>query len=268
MMKSTQMDSTVRPMSSLYQLSLNAFCCALDPPARNVYSIEEDISIVNHLPPSVQRDVTRRLKQRWMLEVQPPFNPLRHEYRYIEFENLDKFEFIMLQHFPPNHFVDFWPCMTYDKCHLYFKYYIFIPSNGPTRYLCRQCFVKVSDPLDYDDNDPQYVYGFQTYWKQKGWKFLLEIKHYGVSRNHFVNTIVKSDLSWCDRCVVMPLFKLYNWSDCKDLTQVHTRSYDYQDNDRNYEDEDDDDIGNDVSEANIIEYYNTKALYTPYHYDS
>lgn len=45
--------------------------------------------------------------------------------------------------------------------------------------------------------------------------------HFSVKPKTFVAHFQKIRQYWCDRCVLAPLFKLYNWETCTEETTVH-----------------------------------------------
>lgn len=220
-------------VETLYYLSLTAICKALDPESRNIDCVEREIGdgkILKQLPKSIQRDFCKRLKRRWMCETPPSSNPRHYyDYKYLNFDQLDKFEFVMLQKHPPDCYPKFWPSET-EFAHIYFDYYEFQIVHGLSKFLCRQCFLKQCTPstdhADYDD----YYFEYSKFWQQMEWKFSRCVKHYEITAADFVKGPMKHAHSWCDYCILKPLFKLYDWYECEQNTDIHSKDNSESDN--------------------------------------
>lgn len=186
-------------MMTLFNLALTATCRVIDIP-RNIDYIEE-LELLQILPVPIKREVCRRLKTIWMKHTRLPLRRRNFEYRYLNFNQLDKHEFIMLTHHPRNQFPDFWPGYS-ETAHIYFEYYEFFA--GEDMYvICGNCFNNT------------------THDESLNWRFYSVTKHYGIDPSRFVNDILRSESSWCDLCVLTPLFQLYSWESCTEYTRVH-----------------------------------------------
>lgn len=73
------------------------------------------------------------------------------------------------------------------------------------------------------------------------WQFYSITQHYKIGTRRFINTILQSESSWCDWCVLAPLFQLYSGEKCTDCTDVHIHG---------------NDSDSDDSSINIYEKYN------------
>lgn len=197
---------------TLYRLSLVATAKFLDP-SNNVESIE-DLSVLGTLPISLQRDVRREIKRNWMKDTLPPENPHLYEYRYLNFNSLDKHEFIMLMRHPKHLHPEFWPSYS-ETGHLTTDYYEHHIGNQKPFNLCHDCFQKRCSPSIDDD----FVY--HEYWKSLNWRFFNIVRHCDVTPKWFVCNVLKSKKSWCDWCVLAPLFQLYSFDKCTQFTHFH-----------------------------------------------
>lgn len=230
------------PTSSLYNVCLRSICHSIES-FENVDSID-DIPFFRDpiLPPSLMRDARCLLKHVWMYETPPPVNPNTFEYRDINLNSIDKFDFIQLMHHPNELHPEFWPSYWYFDAHVYCDYYTMSTGSNDSNpmLLCRPCFLKKSIPPGSDDID------FEHYWLTSGWTFHRKVKHYPSSPRQFVTRILKSSLRWCDWCLLTPLFQLYNGSSCEENTDIHLE-----------EDSD--------SSDECVKLYKTERLYSPYH---
>lgn len=206
-------------MSNLYNISLSAACRAFDPP-NNVECLLNDIPIVKLLPKYVVWEFSKRLKQLWMKETMFPFSFNVFDSRHINFNQIDKYEFIMLTNYPDNTTPDFWPISI--RAHVYFNYYEFWLHNSDNVYsICRSCFLEHNcKPCDMTDD-----FSYYDYWTQMGWRFFNVVSHFRSTPSEFVKDVLKKEPSWCDFCVLTPLFNLYDWDRCTEYTTVH----DYED---------------------------------------
>lgn len=203
--------------ASLYDLSLRETCRFLDPTS-NIENLLDEISIITHLPRVLERQLCKRLKQLWMNETVLPFTFDRYDCRYLDFDQVTKYDFIMLTNYPDTMEPDFWPIAT--RAHVYYNYYEFwLGSCCETPYvICRRCFIKHCTPSDLTD-DLDFIYS--DYWKQMGWRFFNVVSHFGSTPSEFVRNVLKVETSWCDFCILFPLFRLYNWTTCSEYTNVH-----------------------------------------------
>lgn len=224
--------------NTLYSLSLTATCLAIDLSQQNVDYVK-DIDVINSLPKSLRLDVCKELKQVWMKKHPLPLD--RFEYRYLNFNQLDKYEFIMLVNHPNETHPEFWPSYT-DNAHVYYDYYEYWIGGTASYVLCRQCFIKTSCPSD-DDDETDY----DAYWKTMNWQFFYVTNHFKTTPGGFIKNILKSEASWCDCCILTPLFELYNWESCRANTKVHA-----YDND------------SDSSDNSSIVSYERQLLFDPY----
>lgn len=204
----------------LYKLCLPAACRALDPPF-NVDSVD-DIAIIGQLPFTIECDIRKVLKFRWMKKIRPPENPYTFEYKNLSnLHPVDKHDFIMLMRLPVIFYSDIWPAHN-DHGHLNFDYYEFHNNHHQEYYvLCRPCFLKTSRPNHTDDD-----FDYTEYWRNKNWTFFNVVTHSVVSPSEFVKNVLKAANSWCDRCILTPLFSLYNWEQCKGESDVHNYNSD------------------------------------------
>lgn len=223
---------------NLYSLALFETCRVLDAVV-NVDSIDE-LPVLCDLPIPLQRDVRKEMKRIWIKNSTPSENPYLYEYRDLNFDSLDKLEFIMLMRHPRNLYPDFWPSYN-GVAHLTTDYYEHhIGFQKPFLY-CRPCFMKLCAPTYDDDID------HQEYWKSMNWRVFHVVRHYEVEPRWYVCNILKSRKSWCDWCILTPLFQLYNFDGCTDNTHFH-----------------DDDSNN--SDESFVRVFNTTELYSPYHH--
>lgn len=237
-------------MDSLYDMSLSAVCRLYDTPLgrRNITDVGTFLSESFHfMPESLKRDLCRAMKRLWMTDTPLPMDPIVFDCKHLDFNALDKFSFIMLTNLPTNDVPHFWPIALTG--HVNFNYYEFwldsSCSSDLPYVLCRDCFMKNNCPSDLtDDSDFDYA----DYWGERGWKFYNVTSHYGCRPEEFVETVVYRESSWCDFCVITPLFRLYDWSSCAEETSVHDNN--------NYD--------SDVSDESIVNCCNKTELYDPY----
>lgn len=251
--------------SSLYDKCLTATCRMLQVqyPAMSAGNVEDVRAAMpeffySHIPVPLQRDLLKKFKQIWMKETPLPMDPRQFDCRHLNFHTLDKRDFIMLTNIPPEDSIvpHFWSatCIT---GHVNFDYYEFWVgsssscSNIPYN-LCRQCFVQLSTT---DDDD----FDYEQYWRERGWKFYNVTSHYGCQPEKFVETVLKRETSWCDFCVLTPLFRLYDWDQCTEYTNVHEEKW------IGGSDDDDDSASSVVSEESVINICTKTKLYDPYH---
>ena len=225
---------------SLYSLSLSATCRALDT-AANVDYIDE-LPVLSALPIPLQCDIRREIKRTWIKHSTPSENPHLYEYRYLNFNTLDKVEFIMLMKHPRNLHPEFWPSYN-DTAHLTMDYYELHIGNEKARVYCRPCFLKRCRPTNVCD---EYDFDYAEYWISKNWRFFKVITHNAITPRWFVCNVMKSKRGWCDWCILTPLFQLYDFDTCTDNTHFH--------------DEDSTD-----SSDSIVKVFNTTELCDPYH---
>lgn len=195
---------------------MTVFCRNIDS-SHNLEDINE-IEILSQLPLPIRRDVCRELKQKWMKSSFTPMNPWRFEYRDLKgFNCLTKYDFIMLFKHPRNMSPDFWPSLT-ETAHVYAEFYEHYLSEDNSYVLCRPCFLSTCTPADSSNDE---FFDYESYWTGMDWKFYHIVRHFNTSPQEFVKLVLKEKTSWCDRCILTPLFKLYDWESCGDETNVH-----------------------------------------------
>jgi hypothetical protein len=200
---------------SLYRLALSATCGGVLDTLANVDSIDE-LPLLNLLPVPLQCDIRKEIKRIWMKFSTPSENPDLYEYRDINFDSLDKLEFIMLMHHPRNMHPDFWPSYV-EIAHLTTDYYEHYIGRQKAFLYCHACFMKRCIPKSTNDDDINYL----EYWKSMNWRFFNVVRHDKVEPRWFVYNMLKSKNSWCDWCILTPLFKLYNFDRCAENTHYH-----------------------------------------------
>lgn len=232
-------------MSSLYDQSVSAFSKHIDTEI-DLESIDS-INILTLLPVSIQRDVRKTLKTVWFKETSPPENPYNYEYRYLDIYCLDRKEFLMLINHPSEIIPEFLP-YEMQTCHISLNYFEFSFGNlnfKNTFVLCQSCFEVTCSP---SENHDCFEFDYQLFWNQRNWKFYYISRHFEISVKNFVDTIIKQEQSWCDRCVFKPLFQYLDFSQCKQTTHVH-----------DFENSSDSDVSV-VTSHSVIE------LYDPFHF--
>lgn len=207
------------------------------------------------LPKPLQRDLLKKIKHIFMKETSLPMEPRLFDCRYVDFQNkLNKHDFIMMTNILPEDSVvpHFWSAngITGHVNFDYYEYWVNSTSDVPYN-LCRQCFIRssgVDSSLTTDDDDVDYKH----YWSERGWTFFNVTSHYGCQPDEFVETVLKRESSWCDFCIFTPLFRLYDWDQCEEYTNVH--------DERTYDDDSSVD-----SEESVINTCTKIELYDPYH---
>lgn len=131
----------------------------------------------------------------------------------------------MLARHPNNLYPDFWPTQR-ERAHLYFDYYEHRLSETKIYFLCRSCFLAVCKPSEADSE-----FSYTDYWDGMSWQFSNVKHHFTVKPKTFVTHFLKIRQHWCDRCVLTPLFKLYDWETCTEETTVHKYTADDDDSD-------------------------------------
>lgn len=258
--------------ASLYNLSISATCRLIDsPPSRNVEDLRLDLPAIFQLwPKPFERDVCRRLKRIWMKETPLPMEPHLFDCRYLEFTGLplpDKHTFIMLTNITGQDSIlpHFWPIASTG--HVYFDYYEVWLASGTSELpyvLCRNCFMKnhCAGPKQEDVGSPMSDFDYSTYWHTMGWKFFNVKSHFGCDPDEFIDTVVKRESSWCDSCVLQPLFRLYTWETCMENTDVHVYRRNNDDGSASGVESDD---SSTASEESMKNFCTKTELYDPYH---
>lgn len=200
-------------MSSLYQKALIEYSKTID----TVIDLEslDFIEALQFLPDSIERDVRRTIKTNWFHNTGPPENPNQFEFRYLNFDTLDRLEFLMLINHPSSMIPEF---ISYEiqNCHIYSKYYEFTIGYQYPILLCHSCF-----EITCGANKHEYSFDFESLWESNNWKFNSIIKHREISVEHVIDGVIKQESSWCDRCILTPLFQCYDYSTCKSMTHCH-----------------------------------------------
>lgn len=237
---------TARPASpnTLFLLSLEAFVKTIDSEHINVDYVEQ-LKLLKQLPNSLQTDVRLQLKKNWQdnTVTGPPEELSKFEFRDIQIDDkLDKHEFVMLMHHPVHTLPEVWPDDYESTGHIYFDFYRRQHGDdyNTSLNLCRKCFLKLCNTTetlepDDDDADDTYYFDYEHYWQQMGWKFFKCTWHETIEPAQFICCLVKRSTSWCDHCVITPLFRLYNRWSCRAYTNAHVlddNSDDSDDSDR------------------------------------
>jgi hypothetical protein len=247
--------TVVTPVPSLLEMTLKAVCLIIDN-TPSIQSVDE-IPLLSDLPMSLQTDLRRQVKKHWQDNKLTPAieNTSTYEFRDIRLNRLDKHDFVMLMHHPVHIHPDIWPNYYESNGHVYFDFYkcqVGEYYNAQLR-LCRQCFLKLSRPKDLciDDDTDDTFFDYDAYWQQMGWKFLKCTWHCTIEPNRFICSLVKKETSWCDHCVLTPLFQLYTWESCTANTDAHIM-----------------DSNSDVdSEETFLYICDEKPIYNPYFHD-
>ena len=205
----------------------------------------DSIEPLNHLPVSIQRDVRKMLKTIWFNESVPPEDPHRFlDYRYLDIYCLNRDEFLMLINHPSERSLEFLPSEM-QTCHVSFDYFEFKIGCEKSYVLCDNCFkITCSAKEHYDDYDFEYL----PFWLERNWKFFHVTKHFEFNVDLVLDNVIKQEPSWCDRCVLKPLFQLFDYSACKNSTHDH-----------DYDNSSDSDVSS-ITSHNVFE------LYDPFHF--
>lgn len=210
-----------RQPHSLFDLSLKETCKAFDATEPTVFDC---------LPLPIQRPLRRQLKRQWMRETELPDDVATYEYRYLDLTLLDKDEFIMVTNHPRTSGTELWPSNAISA-HIYMNYYEFRIGDCDPLLLCRSCFLTYCIPTNCHWMDIDYL----EYWTSMNWTFYNVIKHYVTNRPRRLIRTLRNKNSWCDRCVLFPLFELHDYNSCTRTTHMHDDDDTDDDNDHGSE---------------------------------
>lgn len=101
--------------------------------------------------------------------------------------------------------------------HIVFDYFVHMQLfHSPSVRLnyCAACYVSVAKP---------YKFYSQNKWQDMGWMFFRLKDHWFVYDDKVCEDVLWQPQFWCSRCVTTPLFKIYDYEDCRSEHGYHLR---------------------------------------------
>lgn len=148
----------------------------------------------------------------------PEIDPNSYDYSRINFvassSALKIEDFIMLMNCPENRMSTFFPKYPNQQCSVQYSFFRCDYSNksGMQRIkLCHPCYYEISSLSKRPD--PSTIYDEDYYdalWHSKGLKFGSSSREIKVDTDCLLDFVFRNRSSWCDCCLLTPLFTLSN----------------------------------------------------------
>ncbi|QNL09583.1 hypothetical protein [Clinch densovirus 1] len=217
--------NTVHQPKSLYEISKFK--------ARETYRFNWQI-IINSLPKIIQRELlTDWLKcDEQLPSSEDEIDTILQFFsnRIVNWEHLSTEEFLHIMQHP-----DEVPDFAFEKNHCHLRFWTMTRPWDTTwkKRLCYACFVSESK---------FYKPYSANVWQEMGVIFNETKDHCIVDGDKLLSEFLWESRNWCERCICVPLFTIFDEDDCRMFFNMHMRKRTFNYYDSDYSSDDDSDI--------------------------